>query len=51
MMVSFHRAWTIRIRWFDPSYLTGGGGRPLIVASDIACIGYELGVFVSVVIE
>lgn len=40
MMVSFQRAWTMRIRWLDPSYFTGGGGRPLMVASVMVVDGW-----------
>jgi hypothetical protein len=41
MMASFHRAWTMAMRYGDPSYVVGGGGRPLTVGSDIA--GVEVG--------
>lgn len=35
MTASFHLAWMIPIRRPDPSYDFGGGGRPLIVGSDM----------------
>lgn len=35
MMASFHRAWTMAMRKPEPSYETGGGGRPLTVGSDM----------------
>lgn len=42
MTASFHLAWTMAIRNGDPSYDLGGGGRPLIVGSDMARVCCEI---------